>query len=165
MAYQRSYLQQSQGKTYSAPTPGTAATTTSYLQRVNVPGSSFSAQRSIANQRGYEWNGSGWSERIYQTTPGTAATPGSVTNAKLRRGELASGDLRLMLSQGKKSLRIDPAPLGQVSGSDLPPPSGGSYDPMDASLAESMAGLRRRRSTLAAVSINSSNAATGLNTL
>jgi hypothetical protein len=99
------------------------------------------------------------------TTPGSPGAAGSMRTAGLRRGEMAGGDLRLSMAQGKQSLRIEPTALGQLPGRDLPPPSADSYDPMDLSISESMAGLRRRRGPQMALTINSANAETGLNTL
>jgi hypothetical protein len=171
MAYERRYLQQTQGRTYSAGTPGTAGTPDTnreYWRPVRVSAPGFSSQLAVANQMGYRFSRSsptGFEERVVETIPGTPGTPGTMQQARLRRGETAGGALRLNMAQGKRSLRIEPTELGQLPGRDLPPPSADSYDPMDSSISESLAGLRRRRGPQLDLSINASNAATGLNTL
>lgn len=104
--------------------------------------------------------------RVWVNEPNvTNYTSYSSTTGRLRRGEMAGGDLRLNMAQGKRSLRIEPTELGQLPGRDLPPPGADSYDPFSASEAESLAGLRRRRGPQSELAINASNAATGLNTL
>jgi hypothetical protein len=161
MSYQRKYLQQTQSRSYSAGTPGTPSTTTSYLRPVNVPGMSFQTQMAIANQRGYVWNGRGWSERITETTPGTPGTPGTMQQARLRRGEVAGGDLRLQMARGKQSLRIDPAPLGELESAI----SSGDYDPISSGTNELVVTRRRRRGAQLDLAINPANTAVGINTL
>lgn len=174
MAYQRQYLQQTQSRTYSAGspgTPGTPETSTTTWVPVRVSAPNFISQLSIARSLGYQFSRSSPTgflapqTTITPGTPGTPATPGTEQTSRLRRGEMVGGDLRLMLSQGKRSLRIEPTELGQIPGRDLPPPGASNYDPFTASEAESLAGLRRRRGPQVDLSINSANASSGLNTL
>lgn len=181
MAYQRRYLQQTQSRTYSAGTSGTPDTVqrnytwinavgnwnTPYRDQVVRLGQSYPTLKSLVASGWGRISGNTLQYKVYDdvTTPGTPGTPGTQQTARLRRGETASGDLRLSMAQGKRALRIEPTELGQLPGRDLPPPGANSYDPFTASEAEGLAGLRRRRSPQIDLSINASDAATGLNTL
>lgn len=161
MAYQRRYLQQTQASTFkagTAATPGTPDVTTT----------TYTAVRTPVQAPGYR---TGYTTTYVPTTtvtPGTPSTPattGSQTIARLRRGEMAGGDLRLQMAEGKRRLRIEPSDLGQRPGDDLPPPGADGYDPFSASEAEGLAGLRRKRGGGVDLSINASNASVGINTL
>jgi hypothetical protein len=188
MAYQRQYLQQAQAKTYSpgyVPTPGQADSydyskkITTEFGRVFTGWKGHPGARELGNYYGYaarDGKNKAWDYNEYWAAGNDlygrnvsyalkAPTVSGAQQSALRRGEMAGGDLRLSQSLGKRRLRIEPTELGQMPGKDLPPPGADSYDPFSASEAEGLAGLRRKRGGQIDLSINASNASTGINTL
>lgn len=182
MAYQRQYLQQTQARTTgpaTAPAYDYSNPIKTEFGRVFTGWKGHPGAREIGNYYGYaarDGKNKPWDYNEYwamgndlygrnvryELKPGD---PGTSSMGRVRRGEMANASLRISMAQGKRRLRIEPTELGQLPGRDLPPQNAENYDPFTASEAESLAGLRRRRGPQVDLSINSANAASGLNTL